>query len=340
MRVLILGGTGVISRCIAEQIAEAGMEPVLFNRGSKKHLFGRDMEWIIGDKTDRDAFRELMKPQRFDAVIDMISFGADDARLTVETFKDKAGHLIFCSSTAAYQRPFRGVPIREDEEELCTSQAFPYAFHKAEMERYLQQVISAGTVPVTIIRPSLTYGIGGANLGVLRQNRNVVERIRSGKPLVMFGDGTVPWSFSFAPDVARAFVLAAGNARTFGQAYHATSEEQHIWEDLYLEIGRLAGVEPKLVHISSELLAEAKPDLFAHLYYEKSYAGLFDNSKIRRDLPGFQPRMTLTEGLKMMLDWYERDSFPIDEAKNRLEDGLIQLYERWGTELKAALADA
>ncbi|MCZ8513516.1 NAD-dependent epimerase/dehydratase family protein [Paenibacillus filicis] len=339
MRVLILGGTGVISRCIADQLLDAGHQPVLFNRGSRKQLFSREMEWIIGDKTKPESFRQLMAGQRFDAVIDMISFNAADAAQTVETFRDKTGQLIFCSSTAAYKRPFRTIPVREDEEALCDSDAFPYAYHKAEMERYLQKVIAEGTVPITIIRPSLTFGEGGVNLGVLRQNRNIVHRIQQGKPLVMFGDGTLPWSFSFAPDVARAFVGAAGNERTFGKAYHATSEELHVWDDLYLEIGRLIGHEPKLVHFSTKQLMSGKPDLFAHLYYEKSYAGLFDNSKIKQDIPGFEARMTLSEGLRMMLDWYERDNLAIDEEKNLLEDRLAETYGRWCGELKELLSN-
>lgn len=295
------------------------------------------MEWIIGDKSQPEAFGELMKAQRFDAVIDMISFNAADAAQTVETFKDKAGQLIFCSSGAAYRRPFAAVPAREETEGLVETDEFPYAYHKAELERYLQGVIAEGTIPVTIIRPSLTFGVGCANLGILRQNRNLVQRIQAGKPLVMFGDGTLPWSFSFAPDVARAFTGAAGNARTHGQAYHATSEEPTIWNDLYLELGKLLGVRPQLVHFSTQQLMAVDPALFAHLHYEKSYCGLFDNSKIKRDIPAFQPQLSLSQGLQMLLDWYERDDVPIDEEKNRLEDRLITAHARFDGELRALL---
>ncbi|CAG7631858.1 NAD-dependent epimerase/dehydratase family protein [Paenibacillus allorhizosphaerae] len=335
MKVLILGGTGVISRCIVEQLLAQGHHPVLFNRGTKKELFQDDVEWITGDKNDKDAFQSLMQPHRFDVVIDMISFNASDAGLTVQTFKERASQLIFCSSTAAYKRPFRTIPAQEDAEALVDDPVFPYAYHKAEMERYLHTVIAKGEIPVTIIRPSLTFGIGGANMGVLRQNVNLVHRIKSGKPLVMFGDGTVPWSFTFAPDTASAFAGAAGNERTYGQSYHATNEDLHVWEDLYLEIGKLVGREPQLVHMSSQLLHEANPGLFAHLYYEKQYSGLFDNSKIKRDIPTFRNGITLAEGLDMMLRWFEREGHPVEAEKDRLEDRLVEMYHRFGNELKA-----
>jgi len=335
MKVLILGGTGVISRCIVEQLLAAGHAPVLFNRGTRKELFREDVEWLIGDKNDAGTFQALMRPHRFDVVIDMISFNAADAALTVQTFKDRAGQLIFCSSTAAYKRPFRSIPAREEAEALVDDPAFPYAYHKAEMERYLHTVIEGGEIPVTIIRPSLTFGIGGANMGVLRQNVNIVHRIAAGKPLVVFGDGTAPWSFTFAPDTASAFAGAAGNERTYGQSYHATNEDLHIWEDLYLEIGKRVGREPQLVHISSQLLQEANPALFGHLYYEKQYSGLFDNAKIKRDIPSFRNGIALAEGLEMMLRWFEREGHPVDAEKDRLEDRLIETYYRFGNELKS-----
>ncbi|OXM86550.1 NAD-dependent epimerase/dehydratase family protein [Paenibacillus rigui] len=334
MKVLVLGGTGVISRAIVQKALAAQHEVAVFNRGSKNHLFSSEVECIVGDKTNREQFRALMAGRKFDAVIDMISFDASDAQFTVDTFQDHAGQLVFCSSSAAYKRPFRTTPIVEDAEELYDSENFPYAYHKANMERYLRQVIVQGEIPVTIIRPSLTYGIGCANLGVLRQNYNIVQRIRSRKPLVMFGDGTLPWSFSFAPDVAKAFVGAVGNERMFGQSYHATSEELHVWQDLYLEFGKLLGIEPQLVHFSSAMLKEANPALFGHLFYEKSYAGLFDNSKLKRDLPGYQAEISLASGLAMLLDWYEREGHAVDEAKDRLEDELVFAYGRFVGQLK------
>jgi nucleoside-diphosphate-sugar epimerase len=333
VNILVLGGTGVISRSIVEQALTEGHDVTIFNRGSK-HLFADNVKSIVGDKSNQEQFRELMSRQQFDAVIDMISFDAADVELTLDALKGRTGQFIVCSSTAAYKRPFHTVPTREDAEELYDSPDFPYAFQKANMERYLKGVCSPAESSITIIRPSLTYGIGGSNLGVLRQNYNIVHRIRSGKPLVMFGDGTIPWSFSFAPDVAKAFVGAIGNKQMYGQSYHATSEEVHLWQDLYLEFGKLLGVEPKLVHLSTELLYESNPALFAHLYYEKCHSGLFNNSKLKRDLPGFEATINLSQGLAMMLEWYESAHLLIDMDKERMEDKLVEMHAQFSEQLR------
>ncbi|WP_165452568.1 NAD-dependent epimerase/dehydratase family protein [Paenibacillus thalictri] len=334
MKVLVLGGTGLISSQIVVRLLEAGHDVSVFNRGKRPLPYGDSVASVVGDKSDAEGFTAIARSLDVDAVIDMISFDAQDARVTVNAFQHTVQQIIFCSSSAAYKRPYKSVPIREDAEDLFDDPSFGYAFGKAEMERYLQQVAAEGIVPVTIIRPSLTYGIGASNVGVLRQNYNIVHRIKNRKPLVMFGDGTTPWSFTFAPDLAKAFVGAVGNKMTYGQAYHATSDEIHIWQDLYTAFGEVLGIEPEIVHISSDLLKAANPDLFSHLYYEKSYCGLFDNTKVKRDIPSFKAEISLRAGLDMMVDWYERDAHAVDEAKDRLEDRLAALHGDWTRQLQ------
>jgi nucleoside-diphosphate-sugar epimerase len=276
-----------------------------------------------------------MRRESFDAVIDMICFDEADARSTIAAFRDNTDQIVVCSSVAAYKRPYRSVPTVESAEALWDDPSFAYAYHKAEVERYLGRVVRSEGLAVTIIRPSLTYGEGAANIGVLRQNYGIVDRIRKGKPLVMFGDGNTPWSFTFAPDLAKAFVGVLGNPVTYGQAYHACSEERCRWEDLYLEFGKVLGIEPQIVHIPSELLRVADPELFSHLYLEKSFVGLFDNTKIRSAVPDFTCDISLHDGLKMMVDWFEREANQVDPVKDAMEDRLVEIYAGWKSQMQA-----
>ncbi|MGC3964202.1 MAG: NAD-dependent epimerase/dehydratase family protein [Rhodocyclaceae bacterium] len=332
MKVLILGGTGVISRAIVPLLLERGHDVTLFNRGQRAPA-PHGVRVMHGDRADRDGFRAAMQAEKFDVVIDMIAFTEDDARSTVETFRGRVEQIIVCSSSSAYQRPYRTIPVQEDAEMLCEDPVFPYSFNKARIERYLQALIRDESLPITLIRPSLTFGPGAAGFGVLRQNYGVIDRIRRGKPLVMFGDGKNPWSFTFAPDLAIAFAGAVGNRRTYGQHYHATNEARTAWQDLYLEAGRVLGVEPKLFFLPADLLYRAAPKLCAHLHFEKSYPGLFDNSKIRRDIPEFTPRIGLHEGLTTLFAWFEAESRSIDPEKEALEDRLHDIHRTLGEQL-------
>lgn len=326
MKMLLLGGTGVISREIVRQSIAAGHEVTVFNRGSKSLPPAGAVRQLIGDRRNRAEFEASMRRTRYDVVIDMICFNVDDARSTIRAFGGNAGQIIVTSSVAAYKRPYRSVPTVEAQEVLWDDPAFPYAFDKAEMERALWDAVLREKLPITIVRPSLTYGPGAANIGVLRQNYGIVDRIRRGKPLVMFGDGATSWSFTFVPDLARAYVGLAGNPKSLGEDFHVTSEERNVWEDLYLEFGRLVGARPEIVHLPSELLRRAAPNLCAHLYFEKTYAGLFDNTKLRSVIPDFRANISLPEGLKSILAWYEDEAHEVDPEKDALEDRLVEIH--------------
>lgn len=334
MKVLVLGGTGVISRDIVNQLMQTDHEVTLYNRGQRSVPFSGEARQITGDRSDRVTFESSMREERFDAVIDMICFNEADARSTVAAFGESGAHIVICSSVAAYKRPYQSVPTVESEELLFDDPVFTYAFDKAEVERYLNTVIAERQLPITMIRPSLTFGPGAANMGVLRQNYGIIDRIRKGKPLVMFGDGSTVFSFTFTPDLAKAFVGVLGNPKTFGQAYHVCSEERTRWEDLYLTFGKVLGCEVKLVHVPSELLVAAKPDLFSHLFFEKTFPGLFDNSKIRSVLPGFTCDITLHEGVKMMVEWFEKEANQVDPEKDALEDRIVEFHAGWKSQMQ------
>ncbi len=335
MKVLVLGGTGVISREIVKLLLIKKHEVTVYNRGNRDLGFSKDIRQLTGNRAARQEFESSMRKESFDAVIDMICFNEADARSTVAAFGESGAHIVICSSVAAYKRPYRTIPTIEAAEELHDDPFFRYAFDKAEVERYLTTVITEKNLPITLIRPSLTFGPGAANMGVLRQNYGIIERIKDAKPLVMFGDGSTPFSFTFTADLAKAFVGVLGIEKTFGEAYHACSEERTRWEDLYLEFGRVLGKEVKIVHIPSELLVAAKPDLFSHLYFEKTYPGLFDNTKIRSVVPDFSCDIDLHHGVKMMVDWFEKEANQVDPEKDVLEDRLIALHDSWKNQMEA-----
>jgi nucleoside-diphosphate-sugar epimerase len=329
MNVLILGGTGVISRAITEKLLAQGHAVTHFNRGTGSLPFTKSVRLIPGDRSKPGELEKALDGETFDAVIDMICFNRKDAEESLRVFRGKTSQLVITSSVAAYKRPYRSLPIREDCEELFTDASFGYAFHKAELERFVRDSADGEKLPVTIIRPSLTFGIGAANIGVLRQNYGLIDRMRKGKALVMFGDGSTPWSFTFVEDLAKAYACVLGNPRTYGQTFHATSDELCRWEDLYLEFGRSAGIQPKIIHVPSEILMKAAPNLCAHLYHEKTYPGIFDNGKIRSACPEFKTGVSLREGCASIFAWWEKQAPVIDPEKDKLEDDLVSAYEKF-----------
>jgi len=320
MNVLVIGGTGVISSCIVNQLVEKQANVSIMNRGKSIREKNEKVRYIFADRHDIAAFSKVCEESSYDVVVDMICFNEEDARQTVNLFKGKTDQIIICSTVSVYKRPYLSIPANEDEELLNTDPSFPYSYNKVKMELYLREQI-AQDVPITIVRPSLTFGEGTRNLGTFRQNYNIVDRIIKGKPLVMFNDGHHPWTYSFAPDVASAIVSLIGVKKAIGQTFHVTSDEYTVWEDLYLEFGKLLGVEPQMVCVPSKTLYKANPDLCAHLYFEKSYAGIFDNSKRYNTVGKKIPcSYNLVSGVKLVYDSWIKDGLQVDESLDRYED--------------------
>jgi len=329
MKVLVIGGKGMISRQIVNQLLIANHEVTIFDKDTASTTSRTEVRQISGDKFRRHEFESSMRKEKFDVVIDMLCFNKEDAISVINAFRDNIEQLIITSSVAAYNRPTNSMPIREESEELNKQSLWAYGIQKADVERYLAEVTKNENYPITIVRPSITYGVGAVNVGVLRQNYGIVDRIRKGKPLVMFGDGKTPWSFTFAPDLAKGFVSLVGQKKAYGEAFHVSNEDKRVWEDLYLEFGKILGIEPNIVYIPSSILYKAAPSLCDHIYFEKCYAGLYDNSKMRTINPGYRASIALNEGLQMLLEYFERDNPVVEPRKDKLEDDLASLYSIW-----------
>lgn len=336
MKLLILGGTGVISSAIVKQGLAAGHDITIVNRGTRVSPYAKQISCIQADRKDPASFASRLEHLTPDVVIDMISFQPSDAKQTLELFQGKTGQVIFTSSTAAYQRPYRSFPVQEDAEELCSSPDFPYAFQKAEMERFLQKEMVQGETPITIIRPSLTFGIGAANIGVLRQNYNIVCRMKQHLPLVMIGEGTIPWSFTFSDDLAKGFLLCCQNPKAYNQAFHITNTQTVLWEDLYRVMGEIIGEKPEFLYVPSQTLHYANPDLFAHFWYEKRFPSVFSNNKICSAAPDYAPSVSLKDGMSSVIRWWEEGAGAVDQQKWKLEDDICQCVLDFQESLRSA----
>lgn len=327
MKILVLGGTGVISRAIVTEGMKEGHQMITLNRGLRQVAFETPPETLVADWTDAEQYRQRTAGLRVDAVIDVLSRTPQDARRTLDCFGGRAYHWIFTSTTSAYAKPYAAYPIRESEARLWQDTGFDYAYQKARMEEYLMERAQREGLHITIIRPSLTYGDGCRNIGVLRQNENIVHRIRRGKPLLLYDDGKTVFTFTFAPDVARGYLGCAGNPAAYGQAFHVTSRNCISMEGLYRAFGRIAGAEPTFRYLPSETLFRLDPEQFNHIWYEKRFDHIFSLDKLRQAVPSYEPHISLETGLRHMTGWWRKQGFGVDAEKDALEDRLCAMGE-------------
>jgi nucleoside-diphosphate-sugar epimerase len=329
LKILFIGGTGVISEGVSRVAAERGFDLYLLNRGSRSILVPENARLIQADYSDPGSVAAALKGQEFDAVVNWIAFTPEQVKKDIALFSDHTGQYFFISSASAYQKPVQHYLITE-----ATPLANPYwqySRDKIACEELLMHEFRTNGFPVTIVRPSLTYGNTMIPVGVScwRKPWTVVDRIRKGKKIIVHGDGTSLWVMTHNTDLAQGLLGLIGNRDALGEAFQITSDEVLTWNQIYEEIGQAAGRKPEVVHIPSDFLAAVLPDAMGSLIGDKAQSVVFDNRKIKRYVPGFQPAVSFAEGLRRSIAWFEAhpEYCEVDEAWNGRIDRIVAEYE-------------
>jgi nucleoside-diphosphate-sugar epimerase len=299
MKVLFIGGTGTISSAITRQLLEQGHELYLLNRGSRNGEFPRTAKEIRGDIRDEADIAAKIKNLEFDVTADFITFTAEDAERDYRLFKGKTKQYLCFSSASAYQKPLQNYLITESTP--LANPYWQYSRDKIGMEDFLIKKYREEGYPVTIVRPSHTYDERKIPLGVhgSRGSWQPVKRILEGKPVIIHGDGTSLWTMTHNSDFARAFIGLLGNPHAIGETVGITSDETLTWNQVYAAIAAALGKPLKAVHVSSEFLAATSDyDYTGGLIGDKANSVVFDNTKLKRLVPGFTARVRFDRGIR------------------------------------------
>ena len=339
MKVLFIGGTGLISSACTQLAVERGVDLFLLNRGSHPDR-GFGAMPLVADLRDEVAVERALAGHRFDAVVDWIAFTPDDIERDLRLFRARADQFVFISSASAYRKPLVDWLIREDSP--LANPFWDYARDKIACEDRLMRAFRDDGFPVTIVRPSLTYGDTQVPLAVNSWARpyTAIARMRRGRPLIVPGDGTSLWTITHNGDFAKAFVGLLGRPQAIGQAFNIMSDEVLTWDEIYRQVAAAAGAEARIVHIASDFIAECLPEMRGTLLGDKAVSAVFDTTKIKRFVPDFHATTPFAEGIRRTLAWFDADParqqvvFEMDDRWERL----VAAYERGLADAVAGLA--
>jgi nucleoside-diphosphate-sugar epimerase len=329
MRILIVGGTGIISTGITRLLIERGDDVVLYNRGLRPSLVEGNSTTITGDRKEFSNFENQMQEAgTFDCVIDMVCYLPEEAESAIRAFKGRTGQYIFCSTVDVYTKPAAAYPITESAERL-PSEKFPYAYNKARCEELLFAAHERGDLVVTSIRPGHTYGEGGNNLlHALGQGNYHVDRLKKGQPIIVHGNGTSFWPTCHRDDVSVAFVGAIGNEKAKGRGYHVAGEEWMTWEGYHQGLAEAIGAKaPEFVHIPTDVLVRIAPQEAYLTEVNFHYNNLFDNTAAREDL-GFRVTIPWVEGARQTVKWLEENGKLEKSGDFPLYDRIIEAWRQ------------
>jgi nucleoside-diphosphate-sugar epimerase len=300
MKVLFIGGSGIISSACSALAVERGIDLYLLNRGQTTHRSIPSGTRVLTGDIREPGVAAALEGHAFDVVVDWIAFTPAHVTADIELFRGRTGQYIFISSASAYQKPPLRLPITE--ETPLDNPFWQYSRNKIACEEALMRAYHDEGFPVTIVRPSHTYD---RTLLPFHGRYTYVDRMRRGKPIIVHGDGTSLWTLTHHRDFARAFVGLLGEPRALGEAYHITSDEWLSWDRIAYLLGEAAGVEPSLVHVASDDIARYDTEWGASLLGDKSHCGIFDNSKIRQFVPDFTAEIPFADGAREILAWYD-----------------------------------
>lgn len=303
-KALFIGGTGTISTAITASLAAEGKwDLTILNRGKRSSAVPEGVHFIKADIEDEAAVASLLEGTSWDCVCDFIGFVPAHVERDWRLFRGRTRQYIYISSASAYQKPAASPFITEGTP--LANPYWAYSRAKIECEEFLMEKYRQEGFPVTVIRPSHTYCNRAVPLGVhgSKGSWQVLRRMLDGKRVIIHGDGTSQWTLTHSSDFAKGFIGLMGNPHALGNAFHITSDETLTWNQIYEIIAGKLGVELKAVHVSSEFLAEIGPyDLRGALLGDKAATMLYDNSKLKRAVPGFQATVRFEEGVADTID--------------------------------------
>ena len=311
MKLLFIGGTGIISAAISRRALELGWDLWHLNRGNRSPESWRappgpgKFHQINCDISNESEAAEKLKGLEFDAVADFIAFTPEQVQRDYRLFKGKTRQYIFISSASAYQKPLASCYVSEATP--LSNPYWEYSRQKIACEEFLLKAYREEAFPITIVRPSHTYDERKVPLGVHGKNGSwqVIKRIIDNKPVIIHGDGTSLWTMTAAPDFARAFTGLLGNIQALGETVQITSDETLSWNQIYQAIADVLGKPLKAVHVSSDFLAKAGPDydFTGGLIGDKAVSVIFDNAKLKRLVPGFCTQTRFDQGIRETIEY-------------------------------------
>ena len=334
LKILLIGGTGTISASITALLSEMDtVELSVMNRGNKP--LPANVKQIICDVYDHAQMEKLLAKKSFDIVCNFLIYHPDEAKQQIDFFKHKIKQYIFISTVVTYNHEDA---VMIDETHAQGNPHSLYGREKAACETLFLQAYKEEGFPVTIVRPSQTYGYERIPLSVKGKSCwSVIERILHDKPVIIHGDGKSTWHCTHTDDFAHNFIQLINNERAIGQAFHNIHPTVVNWDIIYHHLYDYLNKAPQIVHIASDTLALSNAyDLRSSILGDKQYSNVFDITKIQQTIPDCRYAIDIQEGIHRYFTYMKEhpEKQLHDEAFDQWCDHVIDRYANFCEQIK------
>ena len=303
MKVLFIGGSGLISTAVTKRAVKQKIDLYLLNRGNQNHDMPKEVSFIQADINDHESVKNALAEHHFDVIVDWIAFTKKDVERDYQLFKGKTNQYIFISSASAYQKPLPKLPITEDIP--LDNPYWRYSQHKAACEKYLRS-LNDPDFNVTIVRPAHTYNDQSIVFQVQFWDHpfTLIKRMLDEKPIVIPQDGNTRWTLTHHEDFACGFIDLLGNQKAYHDVFHLTSDKVYTWNELAIAFYQALNKPPKIIYLPSETILECFPELKGPLKGDNLHDSIYDNTKIKAIAKHYTSSIAYTDVLKKAIAYY------------------------------------
>lgn len=328
MKILLIGGTGVLSSAVTHEAVNQGMEVTMINRG--KRSIPEGVELIKADKDDLETIKGSLSGRQFDAVIDFLCYTDEATRKSVEFYKDYTHQYFFISSCAVYNTAvLNGAPANEESPKELP--IWKYSIDKWASEQLLVSLLKDSDTHYTIIRPCMTYGDTRIPYGIMppyRYHWTLIGRILSGKPVITWNKGRNRCNMTRVEDFAVGVVGLIGNPKAFNEAFNVCGDEAPTFKDVLDCISEIIGHPIITIDIDPQFYGNAFPSKRGEIVGGRAIDTVNSNKKLKEAVPAFKQTYSLREGIKKTIDAYQSQSYQlgIDWKFDATTDRIIKLW--------------
>lgn len=329
MKILIIGGMGIIGSAITEASSNRGYDVyVLSRRPLSTHYRDLGVFGIQGDWKD-DSFVSGILKEGFDVIVDTLIFNPVELKRDMALINNRCTQFIFISTDAVYNHP--ALEVNEETSIDLSGLDWDYGHLKREAELYLINNKENYSFSWTVVRPTMTYGDKRVPVGFgSRKNEwTLIERIKEGKPVIDFDDGCTHaacHTSTFGKAVTELYL----NNNAYGEFYHISDDKPIRYEDVYQRIGEYYGTAPIVVKTAPDILKTLSPSKYTEMTYDKMPEFTLDNRKIKNIAPNVDYNVNIDNAIESEISYLEEthSSLPEDSGFNILTDAILLSYRK------------
>lgn len=295
MKLLIMGGSGALSRRVAELALAGGHAVWTLTRGV--HPLPEGVHALRADREDDEAVREALAAagEAFDACIDCTGRTLETARQDVEIVSRYTQRFVVVSTDSVYDPHHKTVPQDEANAHYLADGSY------GAKKRLMEAVFEESGVCYTVFRPGHIFG-EGFQLGCYPEHTrqaDLLAYIRAEKKLRLVGGGAFLIHPIYVDDLALALLDCIDKPAAARQTFCIGGVDVVTNADYYRLIGDLTGCPVTVEDVPLDGYLEAHPQYSGHLCHRA-----YDLTKLRK--AGVRmPSVTLREGLRRQIAWLE-----------------------------------